>query len=385
MENFSFIKLFLNDFDSAKLADDTPISKGLRYGGFIVQKPNELFAVKTAGSVDISFIGGITVDLVDCSNTIVQNIDNNFFYDGFTDSSGIEQIDFEFGFIGTDYWTKQLYLRITDDVNGNVWYSNGFLVTYYETDLSARFDFTHPTKLHNFSYDLRPLIQSVRLAKFYDKAPVNKEDLKQYVQAQGFQNQYRTITTFLRKYVMEAIDYFVNDRLYILKSHSRVYLDGQRVVISDYKVEEPSGVTNWMKGEFVINKQNEFLTPTYQIYQYLSVTSKTPAHLGVYTTTSFPAIQLIFNKNITLASGFQIELYKDGVLQTIAPATYTVTGNTLDITLSYSFTDGDYMIVMPSVNSGAETFAGYGVGQWTFTISDGEFEPTEFNNVEFLI
>ena len=42
MEDVSFIKLYKNDFNSAKLADDTPIVK-LPYRGFIAQKPNETF------------------------------------------------------------------------------------------------------------------------------------------------------------------------------------------------------------------------------------------------------------------------------------------------------------------------------------------------------
>lgn len=383
-EDFSFIKLYKNDFTSAKLADDTPIVK-LPYGGFIIQKPSEAFLQTTSGDTSISFVGGIQVDLINCYGTVVQNIDSNFYYTGFVDSSGVNQISFEFGYIGTDYWTKQLYLKITDLINGNIWYSNGFLVTDYRTDISTRFDYFNQTKIHNISYDLAPYIQSVRIADCYDQTPVNKRELKQYINASGKQTNYRTITTFLRKYLLNAVDYFINDRLEVLFSHQQVYVNGELSVVSEYKAEERTGDTNWLKGEFTVNKQGQPLTQTHQIYQYLDAVSKTPVHEGVYTIASLPAIQLTFNKNITLAPGFAIKLYKDGVLQTIAPATYAPTGNVLDITPSYSFTNGSYSIVIePDLISAAESFAGFGANEWTFEIQDGEFDNAQFNN-EFLI
>ena len=58
----------------------------------------------------IAFVGGISVDLIDGCGDEVVNIDSNFYY-GFVDSSGVNQIAFEFGYIGTDYWTKPLYLK----------------------------------------------------------------------------------------------------------------------------------------------------------------------------------------------------------------------------------------------------------------------------------
>jgi len=332
----SFIKLYKNDFTSAKLADDTPISK-LRYGGFIVQKTDEYFLQTTDGTTPISFVGGITVDLIDCNGTVKQNIDSNFFYVGAVDSDGINQISFAFGYIGTDYYSLPLYLRITEEVNGNVWYSNGFLVTDYQTELSTRFDYYNPTKIYNISYDLLPYIQSVRLSQCYDQTPANKRDLKQYVNSNGFQTNYRTITTFLRKYVIENIDYLINDSLEVLFSHSQVYCNNERVVVSDFKADERKGDTNFMNAEFTINKQNQQLASSNQIYEYLDVVSKTPIHLGVYTVASLPDIQLTFNKNITLSAGFIIKLYKNGVIQTIVPTTYDTTDNVLDITPTYTF------------------------------------------------
>lgn len=302
-QNFSFIRLYKNDFTSAKLADDTPIQT-LKYGGFIVQKPNETFLQISAGSESISFVGGISVNLIDCNGLIIKNIDSNFFYEGFVDSSGVNQIAFEFGLIGVDYWTKQLYLKITDEVNGNIWYSNGFLVTDYKTNLSTRFDYFNQTKIYNISYDLAPYIQSVRVADCYDQTPVNKRDLKQYVNANGLQTNYRAITTFLRKYLINSIDYFINDRFEVLFSHQQVYVNGERAVISDFKIDERKGDTNWLNGEFTVNKQGQQLVESYQLYEYLDLVSFSPS--GVYTS-QLPVYQnRTFNNIFSLPFGSNI-------------------------------------------------------------------------------
>jgi hypothetical protein len=383
--DFSFIRLTKNDFALAKKANDPNIAT-LLYGGFIVQKPSETFLQISASNTDIAFAGGIQVDLIDCNGLVIRNIDANFFYEGFVDASGINQIAFEFGNIGVDYWTKQLYLKITDLVNNNVYYSNGFLITNYKTELSTRFDYFNQTKIYNISYDLAPYKQSVRFMDCYDHTPVNTREVKQYTNSNGTQVNYRSITTFLRQYYFNALDYFINDRLEVLFSHSVVYCNSERVTVSDFGIEERKGDSNWFNGEFTINKQGQTYTPEYQIYEGLEVVSRLPLHLGVYTVDNLSAIKLTFNKNISLVDGFIIKLYKGGVLQTITPTTYDVTDNLLEVTPDYTFTNGSYSIVIEpnQVFSGAEFWQGFGANEWTFEVVDGEYDNTEYNN-EYLL
>jgi len=383
--DFSFIRLTKNDFALAKRADDPNIAT-LLYDGFIVQQPNETFLQISASDSDIAFVGGIQVDLIDCNGLVIRNIDGNFYYEGFVDANGISQVAFEFGNIGVDYWTKPLYLKITDLVNDNIYYSNGFLVTNYKSELTSRFDYTNQTKIYNISYDLAPYTQSVRLFNCYDNTPVNKRDVKQYVTSQGKQVNYRTITTFLRQYYIDQLDYFVNDRLEVLFSHAIIYCNNQRVVVSEYSIQERKGNSNWFNGEFIINPQGETFTFAYQLYEGLDAVSRLPLHLGNYTVASLPAIELTFNRNITLVDGFIIKLYKGGVLQTITPTTYTPTLNVLDITPTYTFTNGEYSIAIEPnlIYSGSEYWNGFTYGEWTFTVADGEYDNTQYNN-EYLL
>lgn len=394
MEDASFIKLYKNDFNSAKLADDTPIVK-LPYRGFIAQKPNETFLQITAGTTPITFVGGIQVDLIDCAGNVKQNIDNNFYYIGFVDSSGVEQIAFEFGLVGVDYWTEILYLKITDLINDNVWYSVGFLLTNYRTEISTRFDYTNKGKLFNISYDLAPYIQSIRLADCYDQSPANKSQNKQYITALGYEISFRKITTFLRKYVINAMDYFINDRLEVLFSHQFIYVNRERATISEYKPDERQGDTNWLKAEFLVNPQGEKLIPSYQIYEYLNVIHKVPS--GDYTLTSYNTatsdseiFTLTFNKPFTVVPDFEAKLYKDGVLfATFDYSDLSVMGLDLNIDVSSNpvTENGVYDIIIApnSAYYNIEFWGGFPLaGQWQFTIVDADYDSTDYDSTEYL-
>lgn len=393
MTDYSFIRLYLNDFASAKRSDNPAISK-LNYQGFIVQKPSETFLQISNSSVNISFVGGITVDLVDCFENLVKNIDNNFYYSAFTDSKGIEQIAFEFGKINTDYWTKPVFLRITDDINGNKWYSNSFLVTDYLTDISSRFDYFNQSKIYDISYDIVPYLQSIRISNCYDQTPQNKKEVKQYITSQGKQVNYRPITTFLRKYLIDSLDYSLNDRLDVLFSHQQIYLNGERVVVSDYKADERIENTNFLKGEFVINKQGETFTPITQLFQVLQVIDRLPKHnisFSIATKTSIGNggyITIFFNKKLTLINGITAKLYKDGILvDTVVP---TISSNTI---LSCNFSayfitlaNGSYDVVIEKnkVFGGGQFWEGYKIGEYHFNVVDGYYNETYYNQNYYL-
>ena len=395
MTDYSFIRLTLNDFAKAKSSDNPAIST-LNYQGFIVQKPSETFLQISNSSSDISFVGGITVDLVDNCENVVKNINSNFYYEGFVDSNGISQIVFEFGYIGVDYWTKPLYLRITDDINGNKWYSNSFLVTNYLTHISTRFDYTNIGKIYDISYDLAPYTQSVRIANCYDETPINKKEVKQYITSQGLQVNYRPITTFLRKYLINAFDYFVNDRLEVLFSHSMIYANSQRVVVSDFNYDERKSDSNWLSGDFTINPQNEIYSNTAQLFPNLEVTALLPINNVIFSIGQKTSvgnggfITIFFNMPISLVSGITTKLYKDEVLVAeVVPEISGITTLVSDFSTYFAtLANGSYDVIIGSnlVKSVSSFWSGFPLlGQYHFDVVDGEYENTEYNNNEYIV
>lgn len=189
----------------------------------------------------------------------------------------------------------------------------------------------------------------------------------------------------MRQYQLNHIDIFCNDRLDALFSHSHIYIDFQRVVVSDYKVEERKGDTNWFDGSFIVNKQNEVLNYEYQLFEGLEVVEQSPINNSTFSGFNF-LFSLTFNKNISLLEGLVIKLFKDGIFVSNA-STISVTDNVLNFDdFTTTFENGNYSIVVQSgfIYNGNEFFNGYALNEWTFTIADGEFDNTEFDNTEFL-
>ena len=139
--DLAFIRLYLNDFAAAKKGDD-PNTVQIEKRPFIVQQPCETFMQFSNCKDGVSFVGGIKVELITCNGTVKNDISSLFFYDTLM-VNGLPQIRFEFGKIGVDYWTTPLFLKITDLINDNVYYSNSFLITNYRSHLSTRCEYTN--------------------------------------------------------------------------------------------------------------------------------------------------------------------------------------------------------------------------------------------------
>jgi hypothetical protein len=389
-KDFSFLRL-TNSFSEAKRGENFPVAS-LPYTGFIQLLPNETFAQKTNLKNGISLLGALVAELVDSCENVVLDLDGLFYYDSFTDQNGNEQIDFEFGMIGQDFYTMPLYLRLTDLGNGTRYYSNAFLVTHYEAEKSARFDYTHSELFYGIDYATKPLIQSIRLAGVYDHSPSNKLDFKQYTTFSGTQTNYRQTVSFLRKYIIEAFGNFENDRLAVLFSHPIVYIDGERVTVSDFKNNDRLGDTNWFTGEFVANKTGEMYLWDYQIFigleavEFVLPKGWNGSEGQANVITSGGNFKIIFNKPIVQLNQIVPEIFKNGV--SIGTANFlSANGNDLDIDY-VAITDnttGEYTIQLPDelVKSGIDVWTN--PTPWTFTVSASEFDATEFDNSEFLV
>jgi len=380
----SFIKLY--KLLSEAVASENPPVSTINYTGFVQQLPNETFLQISSSDESISFVDEFTTDLVNGCNTLIANIDYNFYAEFRVDSNGITQIAFEFGMIGTDYGSTPLHLRLTDSTNGNVWFSSPFLITNNNARISTRFDYWSESKFNNISYDLFERKQSVRLSNCYDNTAVNKRDLKQYLQSNGMQVSYRSVTTYLRQFLLNAIDYFTNNRLEVLFSHPIVYVNRDRSDVSDFKVDERKGDTNWFSGEFVINPKYQYLPVEYQIYQGLEIVLYFPIQNAVVSEQQ--NIEGTFNKPVTLNTG-TIQVFKDGSLfETFTEADILLVDDNFRFKINTAFYDvvGDYSIVISSglFTNGIETIEVVNPN-WLFTIGEGEYDEDDYEAVDYLI
>jgi len=387
VQDYSFLR-FYTSFAVAKNSDNPAIST-LRYQGFLQMLPTETWFQISNSNTPISFVGGITVELVDCGENVVQNITSQFFYEIFSDENGIDQIRYEFGNINVDYWSTPLYLRITDNTNLNVWYSNNFLLTANNSRLSARFDYWHPAKLNGTTYD--GLHASIRFADFYHNDIADEENSKQYTQFEGSVVDYRSIITPLDEYNISGMDIFTFRRLQRLCQCPFVYLNGVRVTRTDIKKDKREGDANWFAATFTCNPTNELFTFAYQFYEPFNQVSRFVANNSVYTLSGFntaigvAGIYINFNKAPNLTAGFEYKLYKDDILVLTSSANSIATNKlTLTALSSYTFANGSYSLVVNTVYNGIEYWGGFPIDTWNWTIQDGEFDADDFTN-DFLI
>jgi hypothetical protein len=350
----------------------------LLYSGFIQQKTNETFFCYAKG---ISFAGAIQVDLIDNCGVVVQNIDGNFYY-----SEVNTDIYFEFGNIGTDFYTKELYLKITDLINDNVYYSNSFIVTDYYAELSSRFDFKNKSDVY---------FQSIRIAKCYHQDIEDKNEFSEYTETSGKLVRYKNTTTNLDRYNIDAVDFALGRWLNELFNYDIIYLNSERVIVSEYKQGKRKGDTNFLDSDFLVNPQGQFYNWVYQLYEGLELVELRPSNGSIYTPTNMPYpvnFQLIFNKNVQVLPNKYIKLYKDNVF--LGDALIEVDGNNAyaDVQSIYAVgvantpLIGVYNVVVPSgvISSGVDVFSGITYGNWKHTIAEGEFDGVEFDSTEFL-
>lgn len=256
--DIAILRLYKNDFESAKRGDDSP-AVYIEKRPYIQLLTDGLISQKTNSPVDINFVGGIRVDLIDSCGNVVMDISDKFYYDGYI-KDGIYQIDFEFGRIYTDFYYKSLFLKITDLINGNEFYSNAFCVTDKGKELTSEIVYTAGERFAGVGYDLKPSYQRVRFRDLYYKDIANKKNGSEYVDTFGGLVNFRQTITRIKRFIFNKFDIAIEERIQEVFRHPAVYVNGQRHVLSEFKAEPIAGDTNFKTGELFLNPKEQYLT-----------------------------------------------------------------------------------------------------------------------------
>jgi len=297
--DIAFLRLFKNDFEAAQRGDDTQAVM-IAKNAYIQQKTNETFYVITNSLTSIAFAGSIKVELVDECDTVKADISDRFFYDTFV-KDGINQLSFEFGMVNKDFYNTALFLKITDQVNGNIFYSNAFLVTDY-FELSTRFEFTSQNRFRGTAYDLNPGYQTIRFANCYRQDDAGKNNSSEYTNTFGGITSFRATRTPGDKYIFKKFDIAIAKRIDEMLNHPVVYANGERIVRMEFKPGPIQGDTNFKTAEITLSPKEEYLSVGYQLFEPFEIVNFTPS--GAYTTPGFPNdIEFSFNKASILKTG----------------------------------------------------------------------------------
>lgn len=389
MRNKSFIR-FYDTLAEAVKADDVN-AVNISYTGFIVLKTNDTFFQITDTPEGIEFATLESVKLVKCSGEVLADVSDKFYFNQITDANGINQIEFEFGYVGTDYQTTPIHLKLTD-INGNVFYTNAFLITNNQTN-TLTFDYWADTDLYDIPYSVGEKKQRITLNSIFNHTPTTATTNKSYTQTTGNKINYRNIVNYADKYLIEFIDRFCLNRLYCLFSHPFVYINGERVTVNNIKFDERKGTSNLLSGDFEANYTGETYTYTPQLYEYLQLVSLDPENGSTVGLSSFTfKFYANFNKDVNINADAVAKLYKDNVLLLSLPYgdNFSASGGEVEFNFSAIAVDpfeaGEYSVRLEAdkIFSGDEMFGGFGVSDWVVNIADAEFSSSDFNS-EFLI
>jgi hypothetical protein len=375
MQDLSFIRLEPN-FQDAKYTGASNMAS-IFFFGQICLSPDETYLQTTNTPSGIAFDGNYEVTIVDCNDVELQDITNNVAINERT-INGLPQIDFEIVNIGSDYYAKTVFLKFKHTVSNYVWYSNPLNITNYFINETSRFDYKNATD---------SFYQSIRLKTYFTVNDAESQS-SEYVTYDGKKLTSRLITTEIEKYIFDKIDNFTYRRLNNLLSRNIIYLNGNRVTDKQtLPSKDRAGDSNIFNIDFkVAIDYNETYTEVLQIFEQLALVDQTP--LGFYS--SFIPTEIIgsFNRNITLGVG-TLTIYKDNVLfATYNQGDIAVVDNefTIDI-LGLLVDNGDYYINFTSglfTDALGNTIAITNDTDWAFSLIDGEFSATDFDNTEFL-
>jgi hypothetical protein len=378
--DLAFVRLYLNDFEKAKQGDDSNDVSIPKYA-YVQLLPCGVLSQFSRCREGVSFVGGIKVELIDSCQTVLENVSNFFAYDTFI-QDGLPQINWEFGKVGKDYYYRPLFLKITDLINENVYYSSRFLMTNMDSELSTNFVYTENTRFRGIPYDLKPFYQQVRFYKCFYKDSANTTNLKEYTQTSGRIMNYRNIITFIKVFTFDKLDIAIDNRMNEMFAHSIVYANGERVKLQTYESKEVVGDTNWKSAIIKVNPQEEYFTLGVQLLENLTL-SLIPS--GSYTVNLFPNdIIGIFYNSVTLGVG-TLKIYDEfnTLITTFTEDDITLVDNefTIDNSAFTKTLKSYYILISDGLfkGSGCSTFKITDPNDWTFTIIGGEYDPEDYD------
>jgi len=378
--DLAFVRLYLNDFQSALKGDDSNDVRIAKYA-YIQLLPCGILSQFSRCKDGVSFVGGIKVELIDSCETVLENVTNFFAYDTFI-QDGLPQINWEFGKVGKDYYYRPLFLKITDLINENVYYSSRFLMTNMDSELSTNFVYTENTRFRGIPYDLKPFYQQVRFYKCFYKDSANTSNLKEYTQTSGRIMNYRNITTFIKSFVFDKLDIAIDNRMNEMFAHSIVYANDERIKLQSYESEEIVGDTNWKSAKISLNPQDEYFTLGVQVLEDLTL-DLIPS--GSYTVDLFPNdIVGTFNQVVALGVG-TLKIYDEfnTLIVTFTEEDITLVDNEFTIDNSaFTKTLKSYYIIITDglfIGLGCSSFKVSNINEFTFEIIGGQYDPEDYD------
>ena len=377
--DYSFLRL-KTDFASAKY--DKMVDSEYYYKGGICLHPLERYLQISYSDVNVAFAEDYKVEIIDCNENVLLDISDKVYIAERQDNDGIYRISFEILPIEQDFYYQKLYLKFTHTASTLVLYSNEFLLTAEELENTFRLDYKSYSNYKGTNYPLADYYQSIRLFGYFN-AINEKKDSKVYTELNGQLRKSRVIQSFESEFVIDEINTFVYERLAVALENDLVYLNGSKCeVIETLGAGERQGKSNNFEATFKAQiNETETYTDVNQIAPIFNYLTLEP--LGFYTLDSLPS-DVIATFNYNLTSLVYLKLYNYDTDSFISNLSVTITDNELTAILP-TLANGNYYFTFKVINLFNEVLEVTDKDVWKFSIADGEYESTEYDNTQYLI
>ena len=379
MADYSFLRLN-TDFNQAK--SDMMVDSEYFYNGGICLHPQETYLQTTNSKTSIAFDESYKVELINCSGSVLKDITSNVYIHEFQDNNGIYQISFEILPIEQDFYFERLYLKFTHTTSTLVLYSNGFFLTA-ETDKDTfRVDYKSYREYKGTNYVLADFYQSIRLFGYFN-AIAEKKDSKVYTEVNGKIRKSRVIQSFEYTFDLEDVNTNVYKSLAVALESDLVYINGLKAeILETLTADERKGKSNIFDANFKCQLDDDHVyLDTFQIAPQLTYTNLQPFDIYNFFPINGTAV---FNYPISLGSG-TLKLYTYDSDSLVSEISISVTDNyfTFDLPL---ISLGKYYFLFDEnlINSNFGSISISNKDIWTFEVSEGQFDNTEYDNTEYL-
>ena len=390
MIDYSFIR-YKSSFTEAKNIGDSPIVTHPNYE-CIPLSPNEAYLQITNVDGGIAFGGSYEAHVIDCSGIELLDITDKVFIEEFTDRDGLTQCSIEYINIGQDFYYQDVYFRIQSTISDDAYYSNPVIITDYNKEETIYLEYWNNDYYFGTDYTSADKKQSIRVKAYFD-IPIDETEVQDYYQISKNRTiSARALDKQFERYAVDQINSFTYQRLNKALRSENIYLDCVRVT-NKVVIEssDRAGQSNFFSTNFTVSKNyNDTKQYEYQIFEGLNAIDFHPS--GIYTLADIVLVTnfITFNYPVDLNTG-TVTLYDsdNNVIDTFTESSVTTDANEaniLDLTDNI-IANGVYHV---HISSGLFSYLGVdyeGINDsttWTFTVSDGEYELTEYDNTQYF-
>ena len=384
--DYSFLKLY-DSIDDA-LNDNKFKDASLAYYTNIQLFNNEPYLQMTNYEGGISLSSDFSTYIVDNCDNILKDISDHVFTEEFVDNDGNTQTKIEFVNLDSNYYGRAVFIKIALDSSNVSYYTRPIKITNKQPNKTYRFDYSNNSNLEGLTYVNSDCYQSIRLSMKFTGYSNSSEVGDYYQISTGNNISTRFLKNVGESFLIENIDTYTFARLQEILLHDIIYIDGKRVTNKPILEQaDRIGESNLFKATFTaFFNESDTYDYTYQIFNGLNIINYVP--FGEYTTgTTLLIVSFDANLDLTLNTG-SLSIYNSlGTLQdTFNETSMTVSGNTLTIATSLSYSDDTYYV---NITEGLVSAIGINNSAitdnttWTFRLKPADYSVTDYNATDY--